>query len=206
MVGGLQLVIDGGDPLSIVWQILPYALLTFGEVLVSATGLEFAYSQAPASMKGVMMSFWNLTVTVGNLWVLLANAAVRNQTVTGSIAGTGLERHRVPDVLLRRLRVARGAGVRPLRAALSRNGLLPARLIKLGIHARLQRHRGGGVAVLGGADEEHEHVAWCRLRLHCANVRQGGGFLAGGPIARVARPSDPVQPARSRWGCRPRCA
>jgi POT family proton-dependent oligopeptide transporter len=33
--------------LSITWQILPYALLTFGEVLVSATGLEFAYSQAP---------------------------------------------------------------------------------------------------------------------------------------------------------------
>jgi POT family proton-dependent oligopeptide transporter len=90
VVGGLQMVIDGGDPLSIVWQVLPYALLTFGEVLVSATGLEFAYSQAPASMKGVVMSFWNLTTTVGNLWVLLANAAVRNDTVTGSIASSGL--------------------------------------------------------------------------------------------------------------------
>jgi proton-dependent oligopeptide transporter, POT family len=90
VVGGLQVVIDGGDPLSIVWQVLPYALLTFGEVLVSATGLEFAYSQAPASMKGVVMSFWNLTTTIGNLWVLLANAAVRNGTVTGSIASTGL--------------------------------------------------------------------------------------------------------------------
>jgi POT family proton-dependent oligopeptide transporter len=90
VVGGLQVVIDGGDPLSIVWQVLPYALLTFGEVLVSATGLEFAYSQAPASMKGVVMSFWNLTTTVGNLWVLLANAAVRNDTVTGSIASSGL--------------------------------------------------------------------------------------------------------------------
>ena len=87
---GLQVVIDGGDPLSILWQVLPYALLTFGEVLVSATGLEFAYSQAPASMKGVVMSFWNLTTTIGNLWVLLANAAVRNERVTGSIASTGL--------------------------------------------------------------------------------------------------------------------
>ncbi|MGB5851751.1 MAG: oligopeptide:H+ symporter [Rhodanobacter sp.] len=90
VVGGLQVVIDGGDPLSIVWQVLPYALLTFGEVLVSATGLEFAYSQAPASMKGVVMSFWNLTTTVGNLWVLLANAAVRNESVTGAIAHSGL--------------------------------------------------------------------------------------------------------------------
>jgi POT family proton-dependent oligopeptide transporter len=59
-------------------------------VLVSATGLEFAYSQAPQSMKGVVMSFWNLTTTVGNLWVLIANAAVRNDTVTGHIGDTGL--------------------------------------------------------------------------------------------------------------------
>ncbi|HVH35236.1 MAG TPA: MFS transporter, partial [Tahibacter sp.] len=55
----------------------------------SATGLEFAYSQAPAAMKGVVMSFWNLTTTIGNLWVLLANFAVRNDAVTGSIASTG---------------------------------------------------------------------------------------------------------------------
>ncbi|TXH67173.1 MAG: MFS transporter [Lysobacteraceae bacterium] len=90
VIGSIQLTMDGGTPMSIVWQILPYALLTFGEVLVSATGLEFAYSQAPQSMKGVVMSFWNLTTTVGNLWVLLANQAVRNDTVTSRIASTGL--------------------------------------------------------------------------------------------------------------------
>ncbi|MFC6839048.1 oligopeptide:H+ symporter [Xanthomonas theicola] len=90
VVGMLQVAMDGGDALSIAWQILPYALLTFGEVLVSATGLEFAYSQAPQAMKGVVMSFWNLTTTVGNLWVLLSNAAVRNDTVTAHIGSTGL--------------------------------------------------------------------------------------------------------------------
>ncbi|UYC13748.1 oligopeptide:H+ symporter [Xanthomonas sp. CFBP 8445] len=90
VVGSLQVMMDGGDALSIAWQILPYALLTFGEVLVSATGLEFAYSQAPQSMKGVVMSFWNLTTTVGNLWVLLSNAAVRNDRVTAHIGSTGL--------------------------------------------------------------------------------------------------------------------
>jgi POT family proton-dependent oligopeptide transporter len=88
--GALQLAMDGGDAVSITWQILPYALLTLGEVLVSATGLEFAYSQAPSSMKGVIMSFWYLAVTIGNLWVLLANASVRNETVTSHIAVTGL--------------------------------------------------------------------------------------------------------------------
>ena len=88
--GAIQLWIDGGDPVSITWQILPYALLTFGEVLVSATGLEFAYSQAPPSMKGTIMSFWLLSVTFGNLWVLMTNAAVRNDAVIAQIASTGL--------------------------------------------------------------------------------------------------------------------
>lgn len=88
--GMIQLAMDDGEPVAITWQILPYALLTFGEVLVSATGLEFAYSQAPASMKGVIMAFWYLAVTVGNLWVLLANASVRHPVVIERIAATGL--------------------------------------------------------------------------------------------------------------------
>ena len=88
--GLIQMSIDGGDPTSIAWQVLPYVLLTFGEVLVSATGLEFAYSQAPPSMKGSIMSFWLLSVTFGNLWVLITNAAVRNESVISHIADTGL--------------------------------------------------------------------------------------------------------------------
>ncbi|MGL4838600.1 MAG: oligopeptide:H+ symporter, partial [Shewanella sp.] len=90
VVGSIQLVMDGGSALSIFWQILPYALLTFGEVLVSATGLEFAYSQAPKAMKGTIMSFWTLSVTVGNLWVLLANVSVKSPAVTEQIAQTGI--------------------------------------------------------------------------------------------------------------------
>lgn len=89
VAGLIQLGIDGGDAVSIAWQIAPYVLLTFGEVLVSATGLEFAYSQAPRSMKGAIMSFWMLSVSYGNLWVLVTNAAVRNDTVTARIADTG---------------------------------------------------------------------------------------------------------------------
>ena len=90
VVGALQLFLDAGEPVSIAWQILPYALLTFGEVLVSATGLEFAYSQAPRPMKGAIMAFWSLSVTVGNLWVLLVNRAVLNHGVKHSIAQSGL--------------------------------------------------------------------------------------------------------------------
>lgn len=88
--GVIQLVMDGGSATSIAWQILPYLLLTFGEVLVSATGLEFAYSQAPKAMKGTIMSFWYLAVTMGNVWVLIVNASVRNDTVNNVIASSGL--------------------------------------------------------------------------------------------------------------------
>lgn len=90
VAGGLQLWIDGGQEVSLAWQALPYLLLTFGEVLVSATALEFAYSQATQAMKGVIMAFWYLTSTFGSLWVLLTNAAVRNETVTSHITSTGL--------------------------------------------------------------------------------------------------------------------
>jgi proton-dependent oligopeptide transporter, POT family len=89
VAGVLQLWLDAGDAVSIVWQMLPYALLTLGEVLVSATGLEFAYSQAPLAMKGTIMSFWNLSVTVGNLWVLLSNVSVKSPTALAAIQSTG---------------------------------------------------------------------------------------------------------------------
>lgn len=90
VAGVLQLWIDGGAQVSLAWQSLPYLLLTFGEVLVSATALEFAYSQAPHAMKGVIMAFWYLTSTFGSLWVLLTNAGVRNDGFKAFIGQTGL--------------------------------------------------------------------------------------------------------------------
>ncbi len=90
IVGAMQVAMDEGAHLSITWQILPYVFLTAGEVLVSATGLEFAYSQAPLAMKGVIMAFWSLAVTVGNLWVLLADETVKRDALIGPIADTGL--------------------------------------------------------------------------------------------------------------------
>ena len=85
----MQVVLDRGTGFSITWQVLPYALLTFGEVLVSATGLEFAYSQAPLAMKSAIMAFWSLSVTIGNLWVLVVNAGVKNDAVIAWIKSTG---------------------------------------------------------------------------------------------------------------------
>ena len=67
----LQARIDAAPAgtVSVLWQIIPFALLTTGEVLVSVTGLEFAYTQAPRAMKSTIMSFWMLTMTFGNVLV-----------------------------------------------------------------------------------------------------------------------------------------
>ena len=44
--GLLQARMDHGPSLSILWQLAPYVVLEAGEVLLSATGLEFAFAQA----------------------------------------------------------------------------------------------------------------------------------------------------------------
>jgi len=89
LIGMFQLRMDNGETLSVLFQVWPYIVLTLGEVLVSATGLEFAYSQAPMKMKSVIMSFWTLSVTIGSLWVLVVNATVKSDRVTEAIASTG---------------------------------------------------------------------------------------------------------------------
>ncbi|KAL0485076.1 hypothetical protein AKO1_011808 [Acrasis kona] len=58
-------------PIHIVWQLPQYILLVIGEILVSVTGLEFAYSQAPVYYKGVMQSFYLFTVSMGNIIVFI---------------------------------------------------------------------------------------------------------------------------------------
>ena len=55
--------------ISIAWQILAFMLLTAGEILISITGLSYAYSQSPPSMKSTIMACWLLTVTMGNVLV-----------------------------------------------------------------------------------------------------------------------------------------
>lgn len=70
IVAWLQRRIDAGEHLSILWQMLPYLIITIAEVLLSTTGLEFAFREAAPSMKSTIMGFWNLTVSLGNLLVM----------------------------------------------------------------------------------------------------------------------------------------
>ena len=57
------------ERLHVFWQLIPYLIITSSEVMVSITGLEFAYTQAPKRMKSVIMGFWLFCVTLGNVIV-----------------------------------------------------------------------------------------------------------------------------------------
>ncbi len=79
----LQRRIEAGEHLSILWQLIPYGVMTAGEVLISATGLEFAFSVAPARLKSTIMSFWLLTVAVGNQLASLITSLNSTKTDDG---------------------------------------------------------------------------------------------------------------------------
>ena len=57
IVAFLQYRLEEGTSMSIAWQLIPYCVLTISEILVSTTGLEFAYTHAPAHLKSLITSF-----------------------------------------------------------------------------------------------------------------------------------------------------
>jgi proton-dependent oligopeptide transporter, POT family len=71
LVGLIQRALEAGARPSVLWQVGPYLVLTVSEILVSTTGLEFAYTQAPLRMKGTIMSLWLLTTFAGNFVVVV---------------------------------------------------------------------------------------------------------------------------------------
>lgn len=62
----LQTRLDAHEQLNVAWQLPQYLLVTAGEVMISITGLQFAFTQAPPRLKSTIMSFWTLTVAAGN--------------------------------------------------------------------------------------------------------------------------------------------
>lgn len=78
VVAIIQGWIDAGQTPNISWQILAFVVLTAGEVLISITGLEYAYTQAPPSMKSTIMACWLITVTLGNVLVSVIQTNISN--------------------------------------------------------------------------------------------------------------------------------
>ena len=80
--------IAAGQTPHIGWQFLAYAIVTCAEVMVSITGLEFSYTQAPKKMKSVVMSLWSLSVSAGNLLTALFNWAIQDEQGQARLSGS----------------------------------------------------------------------------------------------------------------------
>ena len=79
--------IDAGKTPNIAWQLAAYVVITSAEVMVSITGLEFSYTQAPRELKSVVMSMWMLTVSMGNVFTMLVNKFIQNADGSVKLAG-----------------------------------------------------------------------------------------------------------------------
>jgi POT family proton-dependent oligopeptide transporter len=63
----IEFFLNNGVQLNVGWQILPYIAVTAAEILISIPGLEFAYTQAPVTLKSTLMSLYLLAISIGNL-------------------------------------------------------------------------------------------------------------------------------------------
>ncbi len=71
-----QMIQAGGRP-GIEWQLAAYGIITSAEILVSITCLEFSYTQAPPTMKSLVMGLYLLSVSLGNVFTAVVNQAIR---------------------------------------------------------------------------------------------------------------------------------
>lgn len=76
-----QEMIDTGTQASVWWQLWAYVALTAGEVMISITGLEFSYTQAPKTMKSVVMAFWLASVSLGNFCTSAVNSYIQTPSI-----------------------------------------------------------------------------------------------------------------------------
>lgn len=80
------LIQNGGTP-HISWQLLAYFLLSTAEVMLVITCLEFSYTQAPKRMKSLVMSFFYLSISAGNLFTAAVNQLIQNPDGSSKLEG-----------------------------------------------------------------------------------------------------------------------
>ncbi|WP_454803000.1 POT-type proton-dependent oligopeptide transporter [Mucilaginibacter phyllosphaerae] len=78
VIGVIHTSLDNGGSPSIWWQVFAFLILSAAEVLVSITGLEYAYTHSPKSMKSTMTGIWFLVVSFGNLITAVVNGLIED--------------------------------------------------------------------------------------------------------------------------------
>ncbi|KYM83981.1 Solute carrier family 15 member 1 [Atta colombica] len=72
---GKTVTVTPPNSLHMAWMLPQYVIITMAEVMFSVTGLQFAFTQAPVSMKSLLQAGWLLSVAFGNLIVVIVKGS-----------------------------------------------------------------------------------------------------------------------------------
>lgn len=70
-ITGEIITVTQPNSLHMAYMLPQYIIITMAEVMFSITGLQFAFTQAPESMKSLLQAGWLLSVAFGNLIVVI---------------------------------------------------------------------------------------------------------------------------------------
>ncbi|XP_029170893.1 peptide transporter family 1-like isoform X2 [Nylanderia fulva] len=70
-ITGEIITVTQPNSLHMAYMLPQYIIITMAEVMFSITGLQFAFTQAPESMKSLLTAGWLLSVAFGNLIVVI---------------------------------------------------------------------------------------------------------------------------------------
>jgi POT family proton-dependent oligopeptide transporter len=88
IIGFIQTRIDAGETPHIIWQVVAFIVLTCGEIMVSVTHLEFAYTQAPKKMKSLVMCTYLGAIALGNVFTAGVNFFIQNPDGSVKLRGS----------------------------------------------------------------------------------------------------------------------
>lgn len=74
-ITGEIITVTQPNSLHMVYMLPQYIIITMAEVMFSITGLQFAFTQAPESMKSLLQAGWLLSVAFGNLIVVIVKGS-----------------------------------------------------------------------------------------------------------------------------------
>jgi POT family proton-dependent oligopeptide transporter len=87
IVAWIQMRLDAGEKPHVIWQIAAFLVLTLGEVMVSVTHLEFAYTQSPNKLKSFVMCTYLGSIALGNVFTAQVNHFIQNPDGTVKLQG-----------------------------------------------------------------------------------------------------------------------
>ncbi len=180
MVSLLQQWIDQGLEPSIGWQIVAYAILTSSEVMVSITCLEFAYTQAPKTMKSVIMALFLMSVSLGNFFTAGVNSFIQvpNQLAAAISLNTAINakdnngKKLTQADIIKLASQTKDVNGNSIQYIPSQKGLYTLILAgkdgKYGTNSdfRLEFSKDGDQTAIKTAEDENLHVAFAIIRSH----------------------------------------